>query len=110
MSAGQHREFYGGRGGLLSRSGAGQAFDTSGKRLLSQPVLLQIQLRSFRLHPLVLALLKAGAMAHGGISVMDSAEAEVMERPSAKMANWYCMLETRVCYKEQKQGGFIRKL
>lgn len=73
-------------------------------------MLLQIQLRSLRVHPLVLALLRAGAMAHDGISAMDSAEAEVMEMPSAKMANWYCMLETRVWDKEQKKGGFVRKI
>lgn len=89
-------EFYGGKSGLLSRSAAGQAFDTSGKRLLSQAVLLQIQLRSFRVHPLAPALLRAGAKAHGGISVKDAAEAEVMERASAKMVNWYRILKTRV--------------
>lgn len=61
LSAGQNREFYGERVGLLSRSAAEQPFDTSGKRALSQPVLLQIQLRSLRVHWLVLILFKAGA-------------------------------------------------
>lgn len=61
LSDGQDREFHGGKSGLLSRSAAGQAFDTSGKRLLSQAVLLQIQLRSVRVHPLAPALLRAGA-------------------------------------------------
>jgi len=92
---------------VFSRSAAEQPFDTSGKRALSQPVLLQIQVRSLRVHWLVLILFKAGAEAHGGISVMDCVEAEVMERASAKMAKWYRMLQASV-WDRNRNRGFIR--
>lgn len=62
------------------------------------------------MHPLELILFIAAAMAHCGISVMDSAEAEVMERASAKMASWYRMLEARIWDKEQVQGGLMKNL
>lgn len=40
---------------------------------------------------------------------MDCVEAEVMERASAKMANWYRMLDARV-WDRNRNRGFIRKL
>lgn len=59
--AGQDRGFNGEKSDVLSRSAGEQSFDTLGKRSLSQPELLQIQLRSCNVHLLLPRLFKAAA-------------------------------------------------